>query len=110
MVDTPLLYIAILLFIASQIIYIEHKFKWRIFKIIPPIVITSYFHKLMDLQSTTWKIKYPKLASKNVWNGRPILPIQIQRKEYFLSLPQPQWKILKAFPLRNLGIIKGSSP
>ncbi len=42
MVDTPLLYIAILLFIASQIIYIEHKFKWRIFKIIPPIVILYF--------------------------------------------------------------------
>jgi len=49
MIDNPFSYISVLMLIASLLVYLEYNFRWRLFNILPPIVILYFF--VMSLSS-----------------------------------------------------------
>ncbi len=52
MIETPFTFLSVLTLIASSLVYLEYKFKWRVFNILPSIgyiILFSYMGSFLGL-------------------------------------------------------------
>jgi len=87
MIENPFTYLSILMFIASFLIYLEYKFRWKFFEILPPIVIL-YF-SIMSLSSLGLFEKSKEITTLYSSIKTNILPAMI-----FLMLLQSDIRVI----------------
>jgi len=95
MISSPFTFISVLMFIASILVYLEYRFKWKFFEILPPIVIL-YF-SIMTLSSFGLFEKSEEIKSIYSSIKTNLLPAMI-----FLMLLQSDIRVILKLGKRTL--------
>jgi uncharacterized membrane protein len=95
MIDNPFTFLSTLMLIASSLVYLEYRFKWRFFEILPPIVILYFL--VMSLSSIGLFEKNQDIDSLYSSLKRYILPAMI-----FLMLLQSDIRVILKLGKRTL--------
>jgi len=87
MIDNPFTFLSTLMLIASFLVYLEYRFKWKFFEILPPIVILYFL--VMSLSSMGLFEKTQEIDSLYSSIKRNLLPAMI-----FLMLLQSDIRVV----------------